>query len=183
MRNRNFFIRVFYGFICLSSIFSFTTKTYSQEDEKSLAVRDKCQVAIEYTVKLKNGNVIDTTDGTGALNYLQGYHELVPGLERAIEGMKAGESKHVVVKPEDAYGKVIPEAFIEVKKEQLSKQEIKIGNKLETRDDMGRTVYSIVEEIRDKTVLLNFNHPLAGKTLYFDVKVINVKDVSDKLGK
>lgn len=178
MQNRKTYIGSILTLICLTSIFSFTTNVYSEDKENEVTVRDGCKVTIEYTVKLEDGVVIDTTDGTGAINYIQGYKEMVPGLEVAIEGMKIGESKDVIVKPEDAYGKVIPEAFIEVKKEQLPETAIKVGKKLETKDEMGRTVYSIVEEIREQTVLLNFNHPLAGKTLYFNVKVVGIRDVS-----
>lgn len=178
MKNQEFILKVFSGFILFFLICTTAVNAEKQKEEKPLTVTDGNKVTIEYTVKLKSGVIIDTTEGTGgAINYLQGYNELVPGLEKAIVGMKIGESKHVVVKPEDAYGEEIPEALIEVRKDQLPQKDFKVGSKLETKDDMGRTVYSIVKEIKKDTVILNFNHPLAGKTLYFDVKVVNIKDV------
>ncbi|MFQ5465065.1 MAG: peptidylprolyl isomerase [Thermodesulfobacteriota bacterium] len=148
----------------------------SQKGEKGLTVTEGKEVSIEYTLRLKDGEVVDTNAGSEPLTFTQGAHQIIPGLESAMEGMKVGESKKVTVKPEDGYGVINESAFQEVKKEQVPKDALKVGARLQARDAAGRTVNLRVAEIKDQTVVLDFNHPLAGKSLFFDVKVLNIKD-------
>jgi len=130
-------------------------------------------VSLEYTLKLDEKQVVDTNVGKDPLNYTQGTNQIIRGVEKAVEGMKVGETKHVILVPADGYGTINPKAFQEVPKEKLPKA-IKVGTQLHGKDAKGRTIEPIVSEIRDKTVLLDFNHPLAGKTLFLDVRVVNV---------
>jgi len=130
-------------------------------------------VSLEYTLKLDEKQVVDTNVGKDPLNYTQGTNQIIRGVEAAVEGMKVGEAKHVILEPADGYGTINPKAFQEVPKEKLPKA-IKVGTQLHGKDAKGRTIEPIVSEIRDKTVLLDFNHPLAGKTLFLDVRVVNV---------
>lgn len=131
-------------------------------------------VSIEYTLKVDD-KVVDSNVGGEPLTYEHGAGRIIPGLEKALEGMKKGEAKHVTVPPKDGYGEHDPQGLQEVKKEMIP-QDAKVGTMLNgTRPD-GRKVMVVVKEIRDKTVLLDFNHPLAGKTLNFDVKILDVKD-------
>ncbi len=92
--------------------------------------------------------------------------------------MKMDDSKQVTIKPEEGYGRVNEEAFVEVKKEQVPQDALRVDAQLEGRDASGRTFQARVEEIGDQTVVLNFNHPLAGRTLYFDVKVLEIHKAS-----
>ncbi len=87
--------------------------------------------------------------------------------------MRVGEAKHVIVTPADGYGVRDLTALHELPKQKVP-EDIKVGMKLRGKDPNGRIVQPIVKEIKDHTVLLDFNHPLAGKTLYLDVKVIDV---------
>ncbi len=133
------------------------------------------EVSLEYTLKLDNDEVIDSNVGDAPLTYTQGSGQIITGLESALEGMQVGDSKHVTVKPEDGYGAVNPEAFQEVPKENIPPDALKVGTELIGRDAQGRVVRPRVAEVKDKTVVLDFNHPLAGKTLHFDVKILDVK--------
>lgn len=130
-------------------------------------------ISLEYTVKLEDNQVVDTNMGKDPLTYTQGANQIVPGVESAVEGMTVGQAKHVVVAPSDGYGDRNPSAFHEVPKEKVPK-DIQVGTQLHGKDTAGRDVRPIVTEIKDDTVLLDFNHPLAGKTLFFDLKVGNI---------
>ncbi len=149
----------------------------STEGEKVMTVSPDKEVSIEYTLKLDDQTVVDSNVGADPLTYIHGSHHIIPGLEKALEGMKIGDRKEVTVKPEEGYGPVDKNAFIEVRKEQISPDAMKIGNQLQGRDQDGKVFTARIAEIKEATVLLDFNHPLAGKTLYFDVKVLNILEV------
>ncbi|MFQ5990706.1 MAG: peptidylprolyl isomerase [Candidatus Methylomirabilales bacterium] len=146
-----------------------------------MAVSSGTKVSIEYTLKLEGEEaVVDTNVGSEPLTYVHGSQQIIPGLERALEGMKIGESKQVKVKPEDGYGVVDQEAFVEVKKDQVPQDALKVDTQLQGRDSSGRLFHARVVEIKGETVVLDLNHPLAGKTLSFDVKVLDIQNTSVK---
>ena len=159
---------------------------------EELTVSSGKKVSIEYTLKLVKGlgqSVFDTTVGSEPLTYIQGTHQIVSGLDKALEGMKIGENKSVIVKPEEGYGGVKPELFREFKKEDIPQKVLQavtkktiagVGTWLRTREGEGQSIYPRGAEIKDKTVVLDFNHPLAGETLYFDIKVLDIQEAPDK---
>ncbi len=130
-------------------------------------------VALEYTLKLEDNQVVDTNVGKDPLTYTQGVDQIIPGVESAVEGMTVGEAKHVVVTPSKGYGDRNLNAFQEIPKEKVPK-DVQVGTRLHGKDKAGRDVRPTVIEVKDDTVLLDFNHPLAGKTLFFDLKVVNI---------
>jgi FKBP-type peptidyl-prolyl cis-trans isomerase SlyD len=132
-------------------------------------------VKIEYTLKDDKGAVLDTNAGKDALAFTQGAQQIIPGLDKALLGMKAGDSKKVTVKPEDAYGVVDPKAEAEVPKDALPKGADVVGTRLLARGQDGQPRPVTVKAVKDTTVVLDLNHPLAGKTLFFDVKVVSVE--------
>jgi FKBP-type peptidyl-prolyl cis-trans isomerase 2 len=133
------------------------------------------KVKFDYSLTV-DGQVVETTKGKQPLAYTQGQNQLIPGLEKQMAGMKAGEEKSIVVKPEDGYGPVMKEAFREFDKTKLPKDvEPKIGMMLELKDKDGNAYPAVISEVKDKTVMLDFNHPLAGKELKFDVKVVSIE--------
>jgi FKBP-type peptidyl-prolyl cis-trans isomerase SlyD len=134
-------------------------------------------VSLEYTLTLDDQFVLESNVGKEPLTYTQGAHEIVPGLEAAIEGMKKGERKHVVVAPADGYGPIDPLAIREVKKELIPAAAQKVGAQLQGQAADGSTAFPRVKEIKAETVVLDFNHPLAGKTLHFDVTVLSISAV------
>jgi FKBP-type peptidyl-prolyl cis-trans isomerase SlyD len=143
-------------------------------------VQDGLVVSMEYTL-IVDGEVLDTSDGVGPLQFLAGHDNIVPGLERAMIGMKIGESKDVVVSPEDGYGEFDEEAFMEVPRSEFpTDMEIEEGVELSVTDEDGKNQYARVESLTDETVSLDFNHPLAGAELHFSVKVIELRDPTEE---
>ena len=139
------------------------------------AIEKGSSVKIEYTLKDDKGAVLDTNAGKDALAFTQGAQQIIPGLDKALLGMKAGDSKKVTVKPEDAYGVVDPKAEAEVPKDALPKGADVVGTRLLARGQDGQPRPVTVKAVKDTTVVLDLNHPLAGKTLFFDVKVVSVE--------
>ncbi|MBI5352846.1 MAG: peptidylprolyl isomerase [Chloroflexi bacterium] len=139
-------------------------------------VQDGQVVSMEYTLRV-DGEVLDSSDGVGPLQFLAGYDNIVPGLEREMIGMKLGESKDVVVSPEDGYGEFEDEAFMEVPRTEFpADMELEEGVELNVTDEDGKNQYARIESITDETVRLDFNHPLAGAELHFNVKVVALRD-------
>ena len=169
---------VAFGAILCAFISPMSVHAESQEGEKEMTVSAGTKVSIEYTLRLEDKAVIDTNVGSDPLTYVHGSQQIIPGLEKALEGMKMGDSKQVTIKPEEGYGRVNDEAFVEAKKEQVPQDALRVDAQLEGRDASGRTFQARVAEIRDQTVVLDFNHPLAGRTLYFDVKILEIHKVS-----
>jgi FKBP-type peptidyl-prolyl cis-trans isomerase SlyD len=134
-------------------------------------------VSLEYTLTLDDQSVLESNVGKEPMTYTQGAHEIVPGLETALEGMKKGERKHVVVAPADGYGPIDPLAIREVKKELIPAAAQKVGAQLQGQAADGSTAFPRVKEIKAETVVLDFNHPLAGRTLHFDVTVLSISAV------
>jgi FKBP-type peptidyl-prolyl cis-trans isomerase SlyD len=138
------------------------------------AIEKGSKVQLEFTLKDDAGQVLESNKGAAPLNYVQGEQQLIPGLERELAGMHAGEEKQIVVKPEDGYGPVEPAAQTEVPREILP-PDVKVGVRLMARSSTGESRPVVVKEIKEKTVVLDLNHPFAGKTLHFDVKVLGVE--------
>ncbi|MBI2529409.1 MAG: peptidylprolyl isomerase [Candidatus Rokubacteria bacterium] len=138
------------------------------------AIAKGSSVGLEYTLTDEAGAVIDSNRGRAPLRYTHGARQLIPGLERELVGLHAGDEKKVVVKPEDAYGAVNPAAQTEVPKTAIPEAARKVGARLLARNHAGEARPVVVKEIRQETILLDLNHPLAGKTLFFDVKVLDV---------
>ncbi len=143
--------------------------------DKTDAVQNGASVRLEYTLKDEGGQVLDSNKGKNPLVFTQGQQQIIRGLEKELVGMRPGEEKKVVVKPEDAYGPVVPNAQTEVPKDAIPKEGLKVGTPLMARSGSGETRPVVVKEIKETTVVLDLNHPLAGKTLFFDVKVLGVE--------
>lgn len=138
-------------------------------------VKDGSKVAFDYTLTV-DGKVIDQSAGKAPLEYTHGEGKLLPGLAKGIEGMKVGEEKTIELKPADAYGQSNPLAFQEIPASSLP-AEIKpqVGMILEANDKNGRSFPARIAEIKGDKIVMDFNHPLAGKTLVFKVKVTSIK--------
>lgn len=149
----------------------------AEEKEKapSPAIENGAKVQLEYTLKDDGGEVLDSNKGREPLTFTQGQKQIIPGLEQALSGMHAGEEKKVTIKPVDAYGEVNPSAVTEVPKEMLPPDALKVGTQLVAQSQAGDRRIVRIKEVREKTVVIDLNHPLAGKTLFFDVKVLGVE--------
>ncbi len=131
-------------------------------------------VQIEYTATDEGGKLLDSNKGKAPLTFTEGQHQIIPGLEKALVGMHPGEEKQVTVKPADAYGEVNPAAVLEVPKDRIPADDLTVGKELIAHNQTGQRRLVTVKEIKEQTVILDLNHPLAGKTLVFDVKVVGV---------
>jgi FKBP-type peptidyl-prolyl cis-trans isomerase 2 len=138
-------------------------------------IREGSLVSIEYTLTDETGQVIDSSAGKEPLTYVHGAGQIVRGLEQELGGLRVGEQKKVQVKPENAYGLPDPKAFQEIPKEKIPPDAQKVGAMLMTKGPQGQAIAIRVHEVKDKTVVVDMNHPLAGKTLTFDVKVTDIK--------
>ncbi len=163
------------GSIVFALIFLPSVNAETKKGENKVISSGK-KVSIEYTLKLKDQSVVDTNVGSAPLTYVHGSHQVIPGLEKELEGMKIGENKHVTVSPEEGYGTVNEKAVLELSKDKITtKAPLKVGARLQGRNAGGQVISATIKEIKDKTVVLDHNHPLAGKTLYFDVKVLDIQ--------
>ncbi len=109
------------------------------------------------------------------LTFVQGAKQIITGLEKAMTGMKVGESKNVTVQPEDGYGPVIEEAILEIDKDQLPPEAWQIGAHVQGQGPEWQVVRGQVKQLREDKATIDFNHPLAGKTLFFEVKVLDIQ--------
>jgi FKBP-type peptidyl-prolyl cis-trans isomerase SlyD len=134
------------------------------------------KVTMRYTLKLDDNEVADTNVGAEPLTFVGGARQIIPELEKALQGMKVGDKKLVTIEADDGYGVINTDAFKEVEKDQIPSEGLKVGAELQGKGEDGKIVSSRVVEIKEETVLLDFNHPLAGKTLYFDVKILDIEE-------
>lgn len=132
------------------------------------------KISLEYTVFLEDGTQIDTNVGEEPLVFVLGMNQVFPALEGALLGLKIGDTKKIILHPEDAYGPIVKEAFREVDVESVPPQFRFVGAVLGVQDPAGGVFPIRVHEIKEEKVILDFNHPLAGRTLQFDVKVVDV---------
>lgn len=132
-------------------------------------------VTFEYTMTLDDNEIIDTNVGAAPLIFTHGSSQIIPGLEDQMLGMKAGDIKKIKVKPEDGYGPLIEEAIIQLRTEQVPETSRKVGAMLQTKSPDGQIIRGKITEIDEFNAIIDLNHPLAGQTLFFDVKVLEVK--------
>lgn len=129
-------------------------------------------IAFEYTLRLDSGEEVDSNVGQEPFVFQTGTDEMLPALEAELILMQAGESKLVVLSAEQAYGPVTTANFKEVPIERIPEEARTVGRKVATQGPDGSEQIIDVVAVREKTVVLDFNHPLAGKTLHFEVKVL-----------
>jgi FKBP-type peptidyl-prolyl cis-trans isomerase SlyD len=147
---------------------------------EELHVQDGQVVSLVYTLQV-DGEVIDSSEENEPLQFIQGEGHIIPGLEGALYEMGIGESKNLVIAPEDGYGEFNEEAFIEVPKDQFPPSvPIELGTELQVRNPEGDVLEARIDKIEEDSVRLDFNHPLAGKELHFDVKVIALRQATEE---
>jgi FKBP-type peptidyl-prolyl cis-trans isomerase 2 len=138
------------------------------------------KVKIHYTLKV-NGEIIDSSTGRDPLEYEQGQGMLVPGVEAGLEGAKPGDRKKLEIPPKDGYGEPDPELILTAPREAFAQMpDLKVGATVRASGPDGE-FRAIVLEIAEKDVKLDLNHPLAGKTLDFDIEVVAVEPPPSKI--
>lgn len=150
------------------------------ELEKPTIVADDVVVSIEYSLTV-DGEIVDSSEENEPLEYLQGYQNIIPGLEREMAGMKIGDSKSVKVKPKDGYGELDPDALIEIPRSEFPKDfDLKPGVDLQLQNQEGELLNAVVVAVTGDQVKLDLNHPLAGKELFFKVKVVDLREATEE---
>ena len=137
-------------------------------------IKNGDNVSVHYTGKLEDGSVFDTSlvEGREPLTVTLGQGQLIPGFENGLIDMTAGEIKTIEIEPENAYGDVNPQLMSEIPLSQVP-EGVKAGDMLQGQNQFG-PVSVVVTEIKESTVVLDMNHPLAGKKLIFDLEVVSV---------
>ena len=138
-------------------------------------VETNSTVILNYTGKLEDGSVFDSSlvEGREPLKATLGKNELIGGFENGLVGMSIGEKKTVEIDPENAYGEILDHLIQEVDKTQMP-GDVEVGTALQAQTQMG-PVNFVVKEVKEGTVILDANHPLAGKKLIFDLEVLEVE--------
>ena len=135
-------------------------------------------VRMHYTLKDAEGSTIESSVGDDPLSYLHGSGQIIPGLERALAGLPPGTRRQIVVAPEDAYGVTDPAARMRVPKSEFPPEMgLAPGIEVQATTPDGPVTFLVIA-IEGNEVILDGNHPLAGKTLTFDVEVLDVRDAT-----
>ena len=143
-----------------------------------MKIADKKAVAIEFTLKDDAGEVIETSVGKKPLWYLHGLGNLVPGLEKELAGKKAGDVVDVKLAPEDGYGPYDDKELRKVPLRKFKAPRVQVGGRYQIQSEDGRRVV-LVKSVSGDYAQVDGNHPLAGKTLHFNVKVVEVREATD----
>lgn len=141
-----------------------------------MAVEAGKQISIEYSLSIDPEGVVDSNVDSDPLTYVQGTQQIVPALQTALEGKNVGDTVEVSIDPKDGYGERSEEAYQEVSKSQVPEEAHQVNTILQGQDNQGGAVNARVAEVREETLLLDFNHPLAGKTLRFSVKILDIQE-------
>jgi len=132
-------------------------------------------VRIHYTGTLNDGSVFDSSQGRDPLEFAVGSGQIIPGLDKALPGMSAGDKKTVNVPADEAYGPRNPDATQAVPREQIPAEiPLEPGTQLQMQTPQGQVVPVTVAEVSDDSVTLDANHPLAGKDLTFDIELVEI---------
>jgi len=133
-------------------------------------------VQVDYTGKLADGTVFDSSAERGPLEFTLGAGQMIPGFEKAVFGMKVGEKKTVTIPVDEAYGPRRDDLVVEVPREKLpSDMTPEVGQQLGIKQPDGRTAIVTITNVSDNnTVTIDANHPLAGKDLTFEIELVKI---------
>jgi peptidylprolyl isomerase len=145
-----------------------------KQNEEAKMVTEGKLVKVNYTLTV-DGNVVDSSKEGEPFEFEAGSSQVIPGFDEAIMGMKAGEKKSFQVSPEKGYGQENPKGIQQVPIDKMpSEMKPEVGMTLHATMPDGQVIPARIIEIKEDIIVLNFNHPLAGKTLKFEVEVIDV---------
>ena len=149
--------------------------------EIPIAVGPDTFVTLSYVLFDERGEQVDRTSDESPLTYVHGYAQIVPGLERALEGLHAGEKRSIDVEPDEAFGQRDDDGVFQVDKEDFpNSDEVEQGDEFLAQGPDGEPMTMRILEIRDDAFVVDTNHPLAGQRVRFDVEVRDVRQASDE---
>ena len=133
------------------------------------------KIKVHYTGTLNDGTVFDSSDGKEPLEFTIGNNEVIAGFENGIKEMKLNQEKTIKISPKDAYGEKNNQLIREIPRSKMPADiNVEVGNQIVLKVPTGQQVASIVTEIAKDIIIIDFNHPLAGKELTFKVKVVGI---------
>jgi FKBP-type peptidyl-prolyl cis-trans isomerase SlpA len=140
-------------------------------------VKANSTIKVNYTGKLANGQVFDTSEGKEPIEFILGQERLIPGFEKGLIDMKLNEKKTIEIAKDQAYGEPNPNLIQEVKKAELPQDmEPQVGMGLVSKTPEGQEINLMVVEVKEDSIVIDGNHPLAGHDLVFDVEVVEIKE-------
>ncbi len=142
-------------------------------------ITDDKVVSFNYTLKDEMGGELERS-GNEPLQYLHGHQNIIPGLEKALAGLAVSDKKSVTVTPEEGYGEYNPELKFSAEVEKFGEKVPPVGAMVQIHAQDEQVVLAQVVELKDKEVVLDANPPLAGKTLCFDVEIVEIRDASEE---
>lgn len=133
-----------------------------------------------YTLKDKEGNVIDSSENTSPLLFLEQSGQIIPGLEKEIIDLEVGDKKNIEVKAAEAYGDIIEDLRITVQRSQFPEgQELNVGDQFQVTNEAHAPIFTVIE-IEGENVHVDGNHPLAGHDLFFDIEVTEKRNATEE---
>lgn len=144
-----------------------------------MQIAEKKVVSFHYKLTLDDGEIADSSEGKAPLSFLVGGGQIIPGLEKELLGMSAGDKKVVSVQPEEGYGVKSDQLVQTIDRNQIPDSvDLKVGETLSGQSEDGHVVEGVVAAIDGDAVEIDFNHPLADKVLTFDVEIVDVREPS-----
>lgn len=167
---------------------SLSVNSWAQKEEAEAAeaasdmvISEGKQVSMEYTLTLEDGTEAGTNVGQAPLVYTHGKGQIVPGLEKELVGLKAGDTKKVEVAAKDGYGERDEKRTQQVPIDNIPEQARKVGAQLRGQGPGGELMFAEVTKVDEKMATIDMNHPLAGQKLLFDIKILKVEEAGQKL--
>ncbi len=147
-------------------------------NEKPAKIADDVVVTLDYVLTVAS-EVVDSSEDSDPVEFLQGRGNIITGLEKAIYGMKVGDKLSVDIPAAEGYGDIDPEAFMDVPRSEFPEDiPLEVGVELQMENEDDETVTAVIESVSNDSVRLDFNHPLAGKDLHFDVTVLDLREAT-----
>ena len=133
-------------------------------------------VSVHYRGTLNDGTEFDSSHSRGEpLSFQVGTGQMISGFDAALPGMAVGETKNIALSPENAYGETIPEAITDVPKTAFPQgYNFQVDEMVQGQNDMGQPVLGRIHEVKDEAVTIDFNHPMAGKDLNFEIELVSI---------
>ncbi len=133
-------------------------------------------VSIHYTGRLDSGEVFDSSEGREPIGFIVGRGRVIPGFERGVIGLSVGGEKTFAIPPAEAYGQRDDKKLIDISKDQIGDHKPEIGDEVGLQLADGHQVRAVIAKVTENGITVDLNHPLAGKTLHFSIKVVEVRE-------
>ena len=147
----------------------------TDQNSQQYRIDEGMEVTLHFTLKLEDGTVVDSTRDKAAATFQVGDGNLPPGFEHPMKGMAAGESASFEITPEHAFGQHNPQNIQRLKRDDFGDEELEVGTVMSFSDPAGGELPGVISAIDGDMIDVDFNHPLAGRTLTFEVEVLDVK--------